>query len=90
MIKLNDYLYSGDTVLRIIQKYSMDLKESAKNRVAIPVGECLYFDDAYERGCALQQIDFSKVDVNSNINILFLRSENRIIFHRLYILYCYF
>ena len=30
MIKLNDYLYSGDTVLKIIQKYSEDLKESAR------------------------------------------------------------
>lgn len=68
MIKLNDYLYSGDTVLRIIQKYSMDLKESAKKRVSIPVGECLYFDDAYERGCALQQLDFSKVDLKNRTN----------------------
>lgn len=30
MIKLNDYLYSGDTVLKILQRYSDDLKESAK------------------------------------------------------------
>ncbi|MGN0481552.1 MAG: guanosine polyphosphate pyrophosphohydrolase [Lachnospiraceae bacterium] len=29
MIKLNDYLYSGDTVLRILQKYSAALEESA-------------------------------------------------------------
>ncbi|MDY3829087.1 MAG: hypothetical protein SOZ71_10025 [Clostridium sp.] len=29
MIKLNDYLYSGDTVLKILQRYSDDLKESA-------------------------------------------------------------
>lgn len=29
MIKLNDYLYSGDTVLRILQKYSADLEKSA-------------------------------------------------------------
>lgn len=31
MIKLNDYLYSGDTVLRILQKYSVDLREHAIN-----------------------------------------------------------
>lgn len=31
MIKLNDYLYRGDTVLRILQKYSVALKESAAN-----------------------------------------------------------
>lgn len=30
MKKLNDYLYSGDTVLKIIQTYAQDLKESAK------------------------------------------------------------
>ena len=29
MIKLNDYLYNGDTVLKIIQKYSQDLKRSS-------------------------------------------------------------
>ena len=29
MIKLNDYLYNGDTVLKIIQKYSRDLKNSS-------------------------------------------------------------
>ena len=30
MIKLNDYLYSGDTVLKILQRYHNDLKEDAK------------------------------------------------------------
>ena len=30
MITLNDYLYSGDTVLRILQKYIEDLREEAK------------------------------------------------------------
>ena len=30
MITLNDYLYTGDTVFRIIQKYSRDLREDAK------------------------------------------------------------
>ncbi|MDK2809066.1 MAG: hypothetical protein PWP24_1803 [Clostridiales bacterium] len=30
MIKLNDYLYSGDTVLKILQRYIDDLKISAK------------------------------------------------------------
>jgi hypothetical protein len=31
MKKLNDYLYSGDTVLRILNKYAEDLKRSAKD-----------------------------------------------------------
>ena len=26
MITLNDYLYSGDTVLKILQKYTRDLR----------------------------------------------------------------
>ncbi|MGD9473756.1 MAG: guanosine polyphosphate pyrophosphohydrolase [Eubacteriaceae bacterium] len=30
MKKLNDYLYSGDTVLKILQRYSQDLRQSAK------------------------------------------------------------
>lgn len=30
MKKLNDYLYSGDTVLKILQRYSRDLKQAAK------------------------------------------------------------
>ena len=29
MITLNDYLYSGDTVLRILKKYIADLRISA-------------------------------------------------------------
>jgi len=29
MVTLNDYLYSGDTVIKILNKYSTDLKESA-------------------------------------------------------------
>ena len=29
MIQLTDYLYSGDTVLRILQRYSNDLRENA-------------------------------------------------------------
>ena len=30
MITLNDYLYSGDTLLRILQKYSSDLRKEAE------------------------------------------------------------
>ena len=30
MITLNDYLYSGDTVLKILQKYTEDLRKEAK------------------------------------------------------------
>lgn len=41
MIKLNDYLYSGDTVLRILHKYTKDLRESARQtRNPIDVVHC--------------------------------------------------
>ena len=30
MITLNDYLYSGDTVLKILQKYTEDLRKEVK------------------------------------------------------------
>lgn len=33
-------------------------------REAIPVGECRYFDDAYERVMLLQNLELSKIDVN--------------------------
>ncbi|MDR3602588.1 MAG: guanosine polyphosphate pyrophosphohydrolase, partial [Desulfosporosinus sp.] len=33
-------------------------------RDAIPKGEIIYFDDAYERGIMLQQLELSKLDVN--------------------------
>ncbi len=41
MIKLNDYLYNGDTVLKIIQKYSQDLKNSSvENGNSIDMFHC--------------------------------------------------
>ena len=33
-------------------------------RNAIPVGEYIYFDEAYERGLALQTVDLTGIDVN--------------------------
>ena len=32
MITLNDYLYSGDTVLKILQNYSSDLQKEARKK----------------------------------------------------------
>ncbi len=43
-------------------------------RDAIPKGENLYFDDAYERGNLLQQLDLSKLDVN-----MFAATDNSLI-----------
>lgn len=45
MIKLNDYLYSGDTVLRILHKYSQDLKISAdKSKNEVDLIHCNFLD----------------------------------------------
>ena len=38
-------------------------KERAR-REEIPRGENIYFDDAYDRGIMLQQLELSKVNVN--------------------------
>ena len=38
-------------------------KERARRDI-IPTGECLYFDEAYERGMLLQTLDLSKLNVN--------------------------
>ncbi len=41
MVTLNDYLYSGDTVLKILQKYSNDLRTSSlENNNAIDMVHC--------------------------------------------------
>jgi len=43
-------------------------------REKIPMGQCKYFDDAFERGMKLQKLDLSKVDVN-----MFAAMDNRLI-----------
>ena len=88
MITLNDYLYSGDTVIKILQNYMEDLlctktmddieeigpanhlgyeKRQENERVrrdAVPEGECVYFDEAHERGMRLLQLNLAELDVN--------------------------
>ena len=43
-------------------------------RDAIPQGENIYFDEAYERGMSLLQLDLSKIDVN-----MFAAADNSLI-----------
>lgn len=43
-------------------------------RDAVPVGECSYFDEAYERGMLLQKLELSKLDVN-----MFSATDNSLI-----------
>lgn len=44
--------------------YEERQKEDHSRRDEIPEGENVYFDEAYERGILLQELDLSKVDVN--------------------------
>ncbi|WP_026528514.1 guanosine polyphosphate pyrophosphohydrolase [Butyrivibrio sp. VCD2006] len=44
--------------------YEKRQQEERARRDKIPQGECIYFDEAYERGMLLQQLELSKVDVN--------------------------
>lgn len=44
--------------------YEKRQEEERKRREDIPVGECIYFDEAYERGIKLLNLDLSKLDVN--------------------------
>ncbi len=44
--------------------YEKQQQESRSKRDIIPVGECKYFDEAYERLIKLQELDLSAVNVN--------------------------
>ena len=44
--------------------YEKRQEKERTRRDLIPMGECVYFDEAYERGILMQKLDLSKVDVN--------------------------
>ena len=44
--------------------YEKMQEESRSRRDIIPVGECIYFDEAYERLTKLQELDLSIINVN--------------------------
>ena len=44
--------------------YEKRQQKERSRRNMIPKGECIYFDEAFERGMLLQQLELSKVDVN--------------------------
>ena len=44
--------------------YEKTQEESRAKRDIIPVGECVYFDEAYERLTKLQQLELAEIDVN--------------------------
>ena len=45
-------------------QYEQEQNIIRRRRDAVPEGACRMFDEAYERGLVLQNLDFSKVDVN--------------------------
>ena len=44
--------------------YEKRQENERARRDSIPKGECIYFDEAYERGILLQQLQLNKLDVN--------------------------
>ena len=44
--------------------YEKRQENERARRDAIPKGECVYFDEAYERGIRLQQLELANLDVN--------------------------
>lgn len=54
--------------------YEKKQERERARRDAIQKGQCVYFDEAYERGMMLQQLDLSKLDVN-----MFAAADNSLI-----------
>ena len=46
------------------QNYEKRQEKERGRRHQIPEGECIWFDEAYERGIRLQHLDLSRLDVN--------------------------
>lgn len=44
--------------------YEKTQEQEKERRNEVPVGECIYFDEAFERLISLEQLDLSKLDVN--------------------------
>ena len=44
--------------------YEKKQESERRRRDAVPKGECIYFDEAYERGMQLQQLELKDLDVN--------------------------
>ena len=44
--------------------YEKKQQDERARRDAIPEGECVYFDEAYERGMRLLQLELADLDVN--------------------------
>ena len=68
MITLNDYLYSGDAVLRILKKYIADLCEDAKiNHNEIDIVHCNFLLQIEE---LLEHNDFLTASLRKSGNFI--------------------
>ena len=66
MITLNDYLYSGDTVLKILQNYIEDLRKDAKkNHNEIDLIHCNFLIQIKE---LLEHNDFLTAQSQKELN----------------------
>lgn len=76
MVTLNDYLYSGDTMFKILtlmpkcylkpgeSQQEADIRYRYQIVNEIPEGACVYFDEAYERCQRLVSLKLAELDVN--------------------------
>ena len=68
MITLNDYLYSGDTVLRILQKYSSDLElEAAAAGNEIDLVHCSFLNQIKDM---LEHNDFLTAQSRKSVSFI--------------------
>ena len=69
MITLNDYLYSGDTVLKILKKYTEDLRQSAaQTGNEVDVRHCEFLSQIME---LLEHNDFLTLHIHL-LNLIYL------------------
>ena len=58
---MDDYLEIGDANHTLYEQRQI---KQRSERSEVEQNECIYFDEAYQRGLSLQELDYSKVDVN--------------------------
>ena len=59
--EMDDYSEIGDANHTLYEQRQI---KQRSERSEVEQNECIYFDEAYQRGLSLQELDYSKVDVN--------------------------
>lgn len=59
--EMDDYSEIGDANHTLYEQRQI---KQRSERSEVKQNECIYFDEAYQRGLSLQELDYSKVDVN--------------------------